>query len=55
MGYLPESSRINRLEFGFEPMYLHDVGPRWLRSWAAPFFISMIALSILIKVVFRIE
>jgi hypothetical protein len=55
MGYLPESSRINRLEFGFELRYLHDAGPRWLRSWAAPFFISMIALSILIKVVFRIE
>jgi hypothetical protein len=55
MGYLPESSRIERLEFGFEPMHLHDVGPPWLRGWAAPFFISMIALSILIKVVFRIE
>jgi hypothetical protein len=55
MGYLPDASRIDRLEFDFAPLHLHEVGPQWLRGWAAPFFISMIALSILIKVVFRIE
>ncbi len=55
MGYLPENSRVDRLTFGFVPLQLHGVGPPWLRSWVAPFFISLIVLSILIKIVFRIE
>jgi hypothetical protein len=34
---------------------LHEVGPPWIRGWATPFFVSLILLSIAIKLVFRIE
>jgi hypothetical protein len=55
MGYLPEASPIDRLEFDFKSLELHGIGPAWLRGWEAPFFLSLIVLSILIKVLFRIE
>ena len=55
MGYLPADSPVNRLTFNFVPAEVIDRGPPWIRRWEAPFFLSLIVLSILFKVVFRIE
>jgi hypothetical protein len=55
MGYLPADSPVRRLEFGFVPAEVLDWGPPWMRRWEPPFFLSLIVLSILFKVVFRIE
>jgi len=55
MGYLPARSPIERLELGLQPLELHGVGPGWLRGWPIIFFTTLITLSILIKVLFRIE
>lgn len=55
MGYLPSDSPIDRIEFKLSPADLVDLGPSWIRGWEAPFFLSLIVLSILFKVAFRIE
>ena len=55
MGYLPADSPVERLTFQFAPVEVIHSGPAWIRGWEAPFLFSMIVLSILIKVVFRIE
>jgi hypothetical protein len=55
MGYLPSETAIDRLQFGFAPQELIASGPAWIRGWEAPFFLSLFVLSILIKVLFRIE
>ncbi len=55
MGYLPEGSPVTRLQFAFQELQVVGEEPAWYTGWEAPFFATLIALSILIKVVFRIE
>lgn len=55
VGYLPEDSplRLVRVELP-EHDYL-PFGPDWLRSWEITFFAVLIATSLAVKVIFRIE
>lgn len=55
MGYLPAESPVARLEFGFTELVVTGQNPAWHTGWELPFFAALIALSLLIKVVFRIE
>ncbi|MEX2150327.1 MAG: hypothetical protein WD793_08920 [Steroidobacteraceae bacterium] len=54
-GYIPAGSPVHRLEFKLTEAEILPIGPAWLRGWEAPFFLALIAVSILLKVVFRIE
>lgn len=54
-GYIPSGSPVQRLEFHFSEADILSIGPAWLRGWEAPFFLALISVSILLKVVFRIE
>lgn len=54
-GYIPPGSPVQRLEFRFSQAEITSIGPAWLRGWEAPFFLALIAVSILLKLVFRIE
>ena len=54
-GYIPAGSPVQRLEFHFSEAEILSIGPAWLRGWEAPFFLALISVSILLKVVFRIE
>jgi hypothetical protein len=54
-GYIPAGSPVERLEFNFSKAEILSIGPAWLRGWEAPFFLALIVVSILLKVVFRIE
>jgi hypothetical protein len=54
-GYIPAGSPVRRLEFHLAQAEILSIGPAWLRGWEAPFFLTLIAVSILLKVVFRIE
>ena len=55
LGYLPAGSSVARLEFGFPGLPVLGQRATWYSGWAAPFFTTLIVLSLLIKVVFRIE
>jgi hypothetical protein len=55
MGYLPADSPVQRLEFRFYPAEIIGSGPPWIRGWQTPFFGALVALSLLFKVVYRIE
>jgi hypothetical protein len=55
MGYLPPEARVTRLALELPATEFLNRGPGWARGWEAPFFLSLIALSILMKVVFKIE
>lgn len=54
-GYIPSGSPVQRLEFHFSKAEILSIGPAWLRGWETPFFLALIVVSILLKVVFRIE
>ncbi len=54
-GYVPGGSPVQQLEFDLPALELLSIGPNWLRGWETPFFLTLVAVSILIKVVFRIE
>ena len=49
------SSPVQQLDFNLPALELLSIGPNWLRGWETPFFLTLVAVSILIKVVFRIE
>jgi hypothetical protein len=55
LGYLPDGGRIERIDIDLRPRHFLSVGPDWMRSWATPFFASLLAMSLLIKLVFRIR
>jgi hypothetical protein len=55
LGYLPESSPIDRIAIGLTESEYLSFGPAWLRGWLAPFLISVLVVSLFIKIVFRIH
>jgi len=54
-GYLPEDSKAELVNLGLTPIEYIPAGPAWLREWAALFFAALIAVSIGIKIAFRIH
>jgi hypothetical protein len=55
LGYLPDEGPIERIDIDLPPRHILSVGPEWIRSWLAPFFASLLATSLLIKLIFRIR
>jgi len=54
-GYLPADSEVERIELGLAPNEYLPFGPSWLRPWYAVFFAALLAGSLAVKFVGRVE
>ncbi len=55
LGYLPDNAAVDRVSISLPQKTYLPFGPGWVRGWELPFFLSLVLVSILIKVVFGIE
>lgn len=55
LGYLDDDSPAERIEIGLPPKRYLEVGPDWVRGWEAPFLASLLAVSLGLKLAFRIR
>lgn len=55
LGYLSDDSPIDRIDIGLPANQYLSVGPDWARGWLAPFILSLLAGSLLLKFAFRIH
>ena len=54
-GYLDADSPVSALHLELPRQELFSAGPGWLRTWEAPFFLSLILISLLLKWLLRIH
>lgn len=54
-GYLPGKSPVERVYLELPRIEVLSFGPGWMRTWEATFFVLLVAFSLLIKQVARIE
>lgn len=54
IGYLPNSAAVDWIEVDLPHRQYLDFGPQWLRGWEAPFFLSVVGISIMVKARWRI-
>ena len=54
-GYLAESAPFEYVQLKLKPKHFLPFGPNWLRDWAGLFFGVLLAVSIGIKVIFKIN
>lgn len=54
-GYLPDEAAAETIHIGLPQRHYATLGPDWLRGWMTPFFTALLAVSIALKVVIRIE
>jgi len=54
-GYLDEKSTIELVQLELTPHEYLPFGPDWLREWPGLFFIALIAASLAVKVIFKIN
>ncbi|MDN5849127.1 MAG: hypothetical protein L0H63_05740 [Nitrococcus sp.] len=54
-GYLPSNAAVDWIEVALPDKEYLGFGPSWLRGWEAPFFISLIVVSIVVKIWWRID
>jgi len=54
-GYLSDNSSLELVEIELQAYEYLPFGPAWLREWLGLFFISLIAASIAVKVIFKIH
>jgi hypothetical protein len=55
LGYLAADGEVERVEIDLPARRYLAVGPGWLRGWEAPFLAALLAVSVGIKLVFRIR
>lgn len=55
IGYLPDNASVNWIKVALPGKEYLGFGPHWLRGWEVPFFISLIVVSIVVKVWWRID
>ena len=55
LGYLPDDAPIERVEIGLPERQYLPIGPDWARNWLAVFLATVLAGSLLLKVLFRIR
>jgi len=53
-GYLPDHGQAERLHISLPAIQYLPIGPGWMRGWELPFFVSLIAMSLVLKTVMRI-
>ena len=54
VGYLPSTAAVDSIEVALPNRQYLRFGPAWLRGWEAPFFLSVIVVSIAVKIRWRI-
>lgn len=54
-GYLPRDAAVDHIRIDLPPKQYLAFGPDWLRGWAPTFFTALLAASIALKVLARIE
>ncbi|KPV40284.1 hypothetical protein AN478_09300 [Thiohalorhabdus denitrificans] len=54
-GYLPDEAAVERVELELPRQEVLPLGPSWARGWELSFFLALIAASVALKVLFRIE
>lgn len=54
-GYLQQDAPVDRIEIGLPRQEVLPFGPDWLRGWEVGFFVSLVVLAWIVKVVRRIE
>jgi hypothetical protein len=55
LGYLAADSPLDHVEIGLAEKHYIQAGPSWMQGWAAPFLISILIVSLIIKIGFRIH
>ncbi len=55
LGYLPDDSDFERVEFELRPRRFFDSPADWMGGWEFSFFTIMIVVSLAIKFVFRLR
>lgn len=55
LGYLPDGSTIDRIEIDLPEKRYLSVGPGWMRGWESLFVATLLAGSLLLKLLFRIR
>ncbi len=54
-GYLPDDSPVQRISLELPEKEFLSFGPSWIRGWEFSFFVSLLVVSIAMKVLIRIE
>ncbi len=54
-GYLADDAPVEQLQVDLEPQRFVTLGPGWLQTWEAPYFLVLILSSLAIKFVFKID
>ncbi len=54
-GYLPDEAAVETIHIALPQRHYLGIGPNWLRGWMAPFFAALLAVSVALKVLVRIE
>lgn len=55
VGYLPSNASVDWIKVVLPDKEYLGFGPHWLRGWEMPFFISLIVVSIAVKIWWRID
>ncbi len=53
-GYLPAAWATDSVSFALPPREVLSFGPAWMRGWAFVYFVTLVAVSLVIKLRFRI-
>jgi len=54
-GYLPATAATDEVRLDVRPQLFVTLGPDWLHTWEATYFLVLILSSLIIKVVFKID
>ena len=54
-GYLAESQPVDAIYFSLDSQQFLSIGPGWIRGWEFSYFVLLIMVSLIIKVVFKIH
>lgn len=54
LGYLPDDSPLHWVTIDLPRLEVLDVGPWWMRTWEFVFFTTLVAVSLAIKLLFRL-
>jgi hypothetical protein len=53
-GYLPDSAAADSISFALPSREILTIGPAWMRGWELTYFVSLLIVSLAIKLGFRI-
>jgi uncharacterized membrane protein (DUF106 family) len=54
IGYLPDQGQVERIVIPLPHTQYLRIGPEWMKGWELPFFVSLLAVSLVLKATMRI-